>query len=360
MYQVYGLLLFIATPWLAQAQYEKFLKDPDIIWAAEIEITYSLKPPPAADPLWENDISYWKNFDPKAAVQYEGGEMLIRKMLEAAHLGAWPVWQLHNMGKQILPANVLDSLYYRDTIVTFDVVTFEEIIKVVQNEFDPAYFTAIRAKQLLYFNHKKGEFGLATYSVAPVFTYIRNNRWQAERDTILEEFTPFWLKMPACSKKSLRKHPNVNDSKIVWAAQVKTRGNSPEPDNLPSLKNTNSSVMATLLHRFRNDPRYKATDFFDEPLVFASRNRLFSSPDTIIWYDTTVTFEQETYNKNIEITPGLQVVDIRSLRLVENWFWDERQQRLIIRLERFAPIVDGDRLGVSFPFSRPLFYRRVK
>ena len=185
MYQIYGLLLFIATPWLAQAQYEKFLKDPDITWAAEIEITYSLKPPPAADPLWENDICYWKSFDPKAAVQYEGGEMLVRKMLEAARSGAWPAWQRHNMAMQILPTDVLDSLYYRNTIVTFDVVTFEEIIKVVQDEFDPAYFTAIRARQLLYFDHKKGEFGLATLAVAPVFAYIRKlppNRWQLERN----------------------------------------------------------------------------------------------------------------------------------------------------------------------------------
>ncbi|MCC6462080.1 MAG: hypothetical protein IT260_16515, partial [Saprospiraceae bacterium] len=49
----------------------------------------------------------------------------------------------------------------------------------------------------------------------------------------------------------------------------------------------------------------------------------------------------------------------------ENWYWDERQQRLIIRLERFAPLVErlefqGYRRTGFSAWNRPLFYRRKK
>lgn len=361
MYKAFGLLLLIATPWVARAQYEQFLKDPHITWAAEIEITYSLKPPPAVDPLRENDIYYWKSYDPKAQIQYDGAEMLIRKMLDAARSGAWPAWQLQDMSRQIPVADVSGSPPdWHDTIVTFDVVTFEERIKIVSWEPDPEGYTAIRARQLLFFDNKKGEFGLATIAVAPVFTITRKVKrqkpWQFEGDSIVYEFAPFWLKMPAVSKKALRKHPKVNDSKVVWAAQIKTLGNSPEPDHVPALKNTGPPAMQVLLDRFRYDPRYKATDFYDEPVAFASRNGLFLSTDT------TVSYEPETWKENLKVVrKELQAADTPHLRLVENWYWDERRQRLIIRLERFAPLVERENATRGYTYySRPLFYRRKK
>lgn len=354
VHKICGLVLFFAMPIVVPAQYGQFLNHPDVIWAAEIEITYSLKPPPAADPLWANDIVYWKSYDPKDPVQYEGGELLIRKILQAARSGLWPAWQLHNPEEQLTLTAVADSLGWGyDTIVTFDVITYEESVKIVRNELDPSGFTAIRARQLLYFDNKKGEFGLATIAVAPVFRFTKKvqvkNASEATRDTILYERVPFWLKMPAFSKKIRRKHPDVNHSEILWAAQVKTLGHSPEPDHVMPLKNTKPTVMQALLDRFRYDPRYKATDFYNEPLPFETREALFVSSDTLVRYNP------ETYAESIEINRNeIRADDTPRLRLVENWYWDDRQQRLIILLDRFAPMVERD-----FPvWQRPLFWRR--
>jgi hypothetical protein len=123
---IFGLLLFVGLPFAAFSQYARLFKNPDIVWAAETEITYSLKPPPAIDPLRENDIAFWKSYDPKSPVQYDGCEMLIRKMLEAARSGAWPAWQLDGPTIQLDLEAVLDSLCGGppETIITFDVVTF--------------------------------------------------------------------------------------------------------------------------------------------------------------------------------------------------------------------------------------------
>lgn len=357
LHKIYGLLLFIGAPFAAFAQYERLLKNPDIIWAAEMEVTYSLKPPPAVDPFRENDIAFWKSYDPKTAVQYDGGEMLIRKMLDAARSGAWPAWQVDDPTKQITPAAVSDSLSWpHDTIITFDVVTFEEIIKNVRDDWDPIYYTAIRARQLLYYDNKKGEFGLVTTAVAPVLTLsikIRpKNPGEAERDTILYEGIPFWLKMPDFRAKPRRKSPDVNDKNIFWAAQIRTLGNSPEPNLMPPLKSTGAPVMQVLLNRFRHDRHYTATDFYNVPLPFDTRAALFISTDTVMRRNL------ETYSETIEINRNkFQAEHALQLRLEENWYWDDRQQRLIIRLERFAPTVDGDLW--RWP-GRPLFYRRIK
>jgi hypothetical protein len=354
----YGLLLFIGIPFVVPAQYARLIKNPDIVWAAETEITYSLKPPPAIDPLRENDIIFWKSYDPKMPVQYDGGEMLIRKMLEAARSGAWPAWQLDDPTKQLDLETVLDSLCGGppDTIITFDVVTFEEVIKSVRYDWDLKYFTAIRARQLLYYDDKKGEFGLLTTAVAPVLTVTMKVRSkspeEAERDTVIYEMIPFWLKMPDLQSKKLRKSPDVNDANVSWAAQIRTLGNSPEPSRVTPLKNTKTLVMQVLLDRFRHDRRYTATNFFNDPLPFDTRAALFVSTDTIMRRDP------ETYSETIEINQNeLRAEHTLQLRLVQNWYWDDRKQRLIIRLERFAPIVDGDLW--KWP-SRPLFYRRIK
>lgn len=353
----YGLLLFIGISSVAHAQYARLLKNPNIIWAAEMELTYSLKPPPVLDPLRENEIAFWKCYDPRETVQYDGGEMLIRKMLEAARSGAWPAWQIDDPMKQLDLETVLDSLCgKRDTIITFDVVTFEEVIKSVRYDWDLKYFTAIRARQLLYYDDKKGEFGLFTTAVAPVLTLtmkVQPKRpEEAERDTVIYEQIPFWLKMSDFRAKALRKSPNVNDTNISWAAQIRTLGNSPEPSGMTPLKNTKEPVMQVLLDRFRYDRRYTATNFYNDPLPFDTREALFVSADTVMRLDP------ETYVETIEINRNeLGAEHTLQLRLVQNWYWDDRKQRLIIRLERFAPIVDGDLW--KWP-SRPLFYRRVK
>lgn len=351
-----SLLLLIGAPFALSAQYAQILKNPDIVWAAETEVTYSLKPPPAEDPIRENDIAFWKSYDPKQAISYDGGDMLIQKMLEAARSGAWPAWHPDDPTKPLDQTAVSDMLTWGiDTIITFDVVTFEEEIKFVRSDLDPAYFTAVRAKQLLYYDAKKGEFGLFTTAVAPVFTLTKRvgiNRWDPKgRDSIIYEQLPFWLKLPDFQAKSHRKSPKINRAHISWAAQIRTLGNSPEPNELIPLKTTKTPVMQLLLHRFCHDRRYRATDFYNAPLPFPARETFFMSADTIMQQN------YETNQETIEIHSNEVLAEhLSQLRLEEIWYWDDRQQRLIIRLKRFAPIVDGA------PWTkpgRPLFYRRI-
>ncbi len=357
MKKVCRLLFFVLFPMFAEAQYERILNNPDVIWASEIDVTYYLRPPLPSDSVQQNDIIFWKNFDPKNRVPYEDAELLIEKILAAARSGEWPAWQFADTVRQLSVYEVSQRLDSHDTIVTFDVETGEEAVKAVVSECDPASFFAIRAKQLLYFDEKRGDFELYTYAVAPVRRVTqeaikKSGEWEVRP---LFDYVPFWLKMPDFSKKKPRKQPNVHDSNISWAAQIKTLGNSPELENLRPLKDFRPPVMQVLLDRFRTDAKFKVYDTADEPIPFEARHDMLLSIDTLIMFDP------ETYEEKIEVEKNeLRAEDVPRLRLVQNWYWDDKQRRLIIHFQSFAPLFAiFDREG-NYRFDQPLFYRRKK
>jgi len=359
MKKVCYLLFFAMLPIFAEAQYERILNNLDVIWAAEMDVTYYLRPPLPTDSVQQNDIIFWKNFDLKNRTPYEGSEMLMEKILAAARSGEWPAWQFADTVRQLSVYEVSRRLDSHDTVVTFDPVTLEEQVKMPISVCDPASFFAIRAKQLLYFDEKKGEFELLTYAVAPVRRVARDilNKSGEWKEIHLFNYVPFWLKMPDFSKKKPRKQPNINDSNISWAAQIKTLGNSPEPEKMRPFKDFKPPVMQVLLDRFRTDAKFKVYDTSDEPIPFEARH------DALFAVDTVVTFDPETYEETIKIVrTERRAVNFPRLRLIQNWYWDDKKQRLVIHLQRFAPMLAVlDYMdNLRFRYYKPLFYHRKK
>jgi hypothetical protein len=357
MKKVCRLLFFVLLPTLTEAQYERILNNPDVIWAAEIDVTYYLRPPLPSDSVQYNDIIFWKNFDPKNRVLYEGSELLIEKILAAARSGEWPAWQFADTVRQLSVYEVSRRLDSHDTIVTVDVGTGEHEVKAVISECDPASFFAVRAKQLLYFDEKKGDFELLTYAVAPVRRVSRDilNKSGEWKEIHLFDYVPFWLKMPDFSKKKSRKQPNLHDSNISWAAQIKTLGNSPELENLRPFKDFKRPVMQVLLDRFRTDAKFEVYDTADEPISFEARRDMLFSVDTLL------TFDLETYEEKIEIEKNeIRAKDVPRLRLIQNWYWDDKQRRLVIHFQSFAPMLAVLDYMDNLRFYKSLFYRRKK
>lgn len=147
----------------------------------------------------------------------------------------------------------------------------------------------------------------------------------------------------------------MNDSNISWAAQIKTLGNSPELETLRPLKNLKPPVMQVLLDRFRTDAKFKVYDAVDKPIPFEARHDMLFSTDTV------ATFDPETYEEKIEIEKNeLRAEDVPCLRLVQNWYWDDRQRRLIIDFQSFAPMMAVLDYMDNLRYYKPLFYRRKK
>lgn len=353
MKKVCKLLIFTLLPQLAAAQYEKILNDPDIIWAAELDLTFRLRAT-NEDTVPPNDIFFWKNFDPKNPdLPRADGELLIEKMFAAADAGEWTAWHLGDSSYQILPKDFFDL---HDTMIVYDVETLEESVQAVSNKFYPTEFDDLRVRQLLFFDEKLGEFGLHTFAVAPVMTKynFRILETGGTEQDLLFNYIPFWLKLPEFSKKKSRQQPSVNDPDILWAAQLKTRGISPELEKLRTLKDFKPPVMQRLLDRFTNDPKYAATDPLGTPMTFLERKNLCFDRDTVI------TFDPETYEEKITVANrDIKIERVKRLRLVQNWFWDERKKRLVIRLEKFAPLLEVEWMEGRFSYDLPIFYRRL-
>ncbi len=349
------VLLFVIFPLLLPAQYEGILKDPDVIWAAEMDITYNLRPPGDADSTRQNQIVFWKNYNPESTFPYRDGELLIEKMMVAACSGDWPAWQYEEAGRRLSKEEVAKQLTFGEEMyVVFDVETLKDSVVVGSSVRDFSTFIGIRAKQLLYFDVKKGEFGLFTSSIAPVrykFDYFNANpdTWMGFHKS---EYAPFWLKMQAFSKKAEKKKTKVDDSKVSWAARINTEDNSPVINDLHTLKVGKSPVMQVLLDRFHFDRHYKAFNTSGELIPFTIRDKIFLTRDTI------QTIDPETSAITIIVTDKTVDADqISKLRLVEDWFWDDRKKRLIIRLAGFAPIRMKSFLNDYYSIDTPLFYR---
>jgi hypothetical protein len=49
--------------------------------------------------------------------------------------------------------------------------------------------------------------------------------------------------------------------------------------------------------------------------------------------------------------------DLPLLRLVHNWFWDDKKKQISIRLERVAPVTRVNDDAGNYLYRRPYFYR---
>ncbi len=351
------LLFFVFNAGALTAQYDRILHNPDVTWAAEIDVVYALQPPQLTDSVQLNDIIFWKNYDPRNPAPWEGGELLIEKILTAARSGAWPAWLLGDTPRQLSADEVAAQLGSRDTVEVMDVETGVTHQKVVTNDPDLTSFFGIRAKQLLYYDTKKGEFELYTSAIAPVRHFSRSvqDRHGVWQDVYLFDYVPFWLKMPEFSKKEKRKQPDLNDPNILWAAQIKTLGNTPDVEKLRPMKDFDPPVMQDLLDRFHTDRHFAAYDALGEPIDFADRKAMLFTTDSVL------TFDPETYEEKLVVVKNeIRAADVYRLRLVEDWFWDERKGRLVIRLHSVAPMIDQfDDMG-NFRAERGLFYCRKR
>lgn len=350
------LLVFAFVPLLLQAQYERILNNPDVIWAAETDIIYPFAPAHKRDSTeWQQTI-FWKNYDPNDAEKLQGGERLLHRLLDAVRSGDWPAWQLSDSVYQLSPAQVQDRLDEHDTISVVDIETGRFVNKAVVNTVNPDDFYAIRARQLLYYDAREGEFRLYTYAIAPVRRVVES--FAHGNSPVFEEFrysyVPFWLKMPPYEKKKKGKGPDVNDKDITWAAQISTRANSPMPDSLQKVfKNFRPPVMQELLDRFKTDRAYAALTSEGDLIPIAVR------PEMILRTDSVVYFDPETYEEVIKIVRREMETGSMRLRFEQNWYWNERRKRITIQPVRFAPIYQAKDNYGNFMFETPLFWKKI-
>lgn len=319
------------------AQYEKILADPAVTWAAEIELYLS---PEVVWHEWPydslNDGSVLKTVNTAFGSNspFADAPTLMQRLFDVVLDDRWPAFADAELTQPLTLDDVLSRFSTTDTIL-LNAFTPEEHIAIVRNDLLPADCPLVRVRQLLFYRDQTAEFGLITRSIAPA---LRDGRALC------------WLAVPPSGASA----PSLDDPNITWARRLRTQAATPTVAALNSLKQPAQPVLRVFVQRVRTDTTVAIRDISDWRLVAPDdRELLFFRTDTLI------TFDPETYEEKIMIVQIEPIFDeLQRLRLVQDWYWDERRQRLLTRLVAVGPMVNVMDEQGNFRFSRPLFYRR--
>ncbi len=247
---------------------------------------------------------------------------------------------------------IISSLNYiskGDTISMVDPTSYEQKYIVVYhypNNEDILYF---RARQIVYYNSKKAQFGLRTLAIAPM------KRISYRKEENIPCFPLFWIKVT-----DLKKKRQLIDKDITWAARMNlSNGMSLTGSDVKVLKSVGENIpighLFDVLEQNSKVPFYTVEE--SNPKIkytFKERYRLINTSDTLM-----------VINPNSDVTEikvadnKVKMDDVKRLRLVQNWYWNDKKKRLEIWLMATAPMIDINNEMGEFMYKRPLFYRRT-
>lgn len=345
-------LLLPFFPFLLQSQIEPYLNilnDPDVIWAAELDLYFSIR---QEQTLPDSSLEKINGFTPLKLVDTDpnsGNLLFCEKLLDLCRNGKQPAFNPYDENIRYDAAARREAIRAVDIITVIDPVTTMEYNRVVYNDPNAHSITGVRVKQLLFYREKSAEFDLYTAAFAPEFAVYTNT----EPAVYLYSRMPLWFHMPPWSPKTNARRPDLQDPGITWACRMTTRKNMPALEELQPFKDFKPPVMQQLLDRFRHDPAYRATETLNGDLIpFENRESL------IVQTDSMITFDPETYDERpMVLRTELTGYQLQHLCLSQDWFWDEKKQQLIIRLHAFAPMLERKDAAGDFLYWKALFWR---
>ncbi len=335
------LLLFFPKFIIAQSA---FFKDPDIIWATEIEQDWVVDVP-SLDEEWHEGITTLKLLckDP-----YNSAWLPTTLSALVTYAAISGKMDIYKDPACTLPTDWHSVFKYSDNH-SFDPETFEvaEVSDMMLAE--PQAFKRWRLRQVLAYHQKSATWTSTLESVAPLMTILN-----AEGDSV--DIRPlFWFK-PDNSRK------NLNSSQILWAKRTVNRPAKTQVSIIPAKPEKFPEASSKLISATRHLVEHQ----MNIPLYHRSENRLLSPEERREWISQTDTvfycFNDGPNGALYDLvqTETHHFERVHELRLVQTWYWDERRSRLSICLDAVAPMVDVVDQEGNFRFSTPMFYRRSK
>ena len=350
-------LLLLLFPASASAQYDAILNDPDVIWAAELTLDFVVEPefiPIDSGVFYEqyNRSVPLKLQNANAATPDEEGVLLASKLLAWCTRPETPVYATPEdplpLADTTRQSRIRSLSSDNDSITVLDPVTLLASNKAIDNYLDPYSIRFVRVRQLLYYRASQDEFELFTVAFAPVFqkqyNFCTNCGYY---------IAPFWFKMPPFAKQKKQKPPRLDDPGISWARRLTTRSNLPALDSLHPMKDFKRPVMQQWLNRLNTDPAYTVLSTEGQALTVPERR------DLLVTVDSVLTFDPETYEEVVKVVREERLAkDLMQLRLVQDWFWDEKRRQLLVRLHAFGPLVEERDEEGNLLYKRVLCWRQ--
>lgn len=331
------LLAFAFYPFFLSGQTD-LLKDPDVVWAVELEQDWQVDLPLETE--LDKGVTTLKLLCEERYELYKSPPNLSSLVSYSAASGALAIF---SDAACTVPINWASLFRFTDNH-SFDPESKEEITRVGCMDFDPDAFKIWRLKQMLAYHQKEATWSTQVMAIAPVMI-IKN-----ELGDSIGTRPMFWFRPD-------NKRQKLSSNQIVWAKRVVNKQPETEIPTIqgPLLKSAAKfpgllpEIRAVVEHRMEV-PLYHGTE--DKLLSPDDRSKLIARADTI--------YIERSNGQSIDIIYWDILNDLTKLRLVQTWYWDARHNQLSICLDAVAPMRDvKDDVG-DFRYSTPLFYRRTR
>jgi len=336
-------------------------KNPDITWMGEVEVDYAL------------NYNRW-DYD-KEAKERVLMENLGFKTRNSFKILKYQVKDLntssnedHNLFYKIIE-NRKDMEFYRDasletkctskeveygigqvdTIMTFNPETMKEELQVVVNDLSLEDVKGFRVRQIIYYNKKEMTFKAIALAVAPLVYEI-----PSETPSRADLKPLFWIKPTA-----LTTAPEIASADITWAKRM-YRNFDLSTVKMIEQEQAVDVVVDQMMADFRANAKttkiahtfsFDGTEYLTEEEIL----HLGASIDTII------TFDPKTFKETKQaIENKVEGKNIKNLRLIQDWVWNDKTQSLSIRYVGFAPIINRLDEEGKFLNSGPMFVRKIE
>lgn len=358
-----AVLLFLFSP--IHAQIADLLKNDSITWVAEWDADYLIDDLNATDTIPNNRLSVIKYLQKDEGTFYELKSFFSGCLWDAIETGKINVFSDDNF-KKVIKKEAVFYLGEERRRLNNEPEIESDIYETRFRCFIMPYYSRdvkfYRTHQIIYYNAPKAQFQLRILAIAPLVKSYS----ETTKEESLEPL--FWFK-PEMSK------PNLSSDDIVWAQKVVTKNNSLDFNKAKVLKgSTADTIVNHFLQSFEDQidiPFWNVvnddSNWRFEKIDIQKRKTWLHRIDTILIRDTLS--EKDIFgdfsihsSKNAKKTikqTDYTSKEIKSLRLYQEWFWDDKQNKLFIHLKRVAPMVAvKNEYDESF-YDNPLFYRKT-
>lgn len=151
------------------------------------------------DPVREADIFYekriWRVIDVREKMNLPFAyppRPLITILMDAAKSGELTVYsnETDDFSLPLTPEEVASQGASVDTVITFDPETYEEKVKIVSNDLNPADIKRFRLKEVWFFDKEVSTLQVRTLGIAPI------KEVKDENGNFLYETPMFWVYYP--------------------------------------------------------------------------------------------------------------------------------------------------------------------
>ncbi len=330
---IFFILCFFS--FLSNAQVGKLLKNKDITWVAEVEndlLFQDFQPNRSENDNIVNTLKIFKGTD----YALDNSFFLISKVANAIKTEKLIVYRDKNLTDKLSKYGYAGV----DTIQSCDPETYAMTTRAIINTLVPI-LRYVRVRQLIFYNSKKAAWGVQTLAVSPLFTMNLG-------DSISTE-PLYWI--PIDNKKL-----KLSSKSVTWAIKTSSSGESNiDFSKAVVLKNTlKDTPLNIFLDEAKSNKKFKAYNYHDcKELLSPSNLAQRIVPEK----DTTFPLDPET-QLPVMSTPFITQnndFDLLHLKIVQDWFWDDKKQRLCVLTRALAPVKKYVYYA-DYSLEMPLFY----